>query len=317
MDVLCLGAANIDIFASPVDAGIFQVQKQHIAEIGLVPGGDAVNQALTLSKFGMQAGVAACVGQDDLGSVLIGHLKKAGVDTSCLRVRKEERTTAAIVLVGADGERNIAAMAGAHAKLRKDEVPLPVDPSLRALSVGSFFSCPVLEDNGMEELLCTAQRRKILTFADMSSDKRGLGFSGISRFLPHLDYFLPSLYDAEHLAGKRDKREMAETFLSAGVKHVLIKCGAEGCYYHDGTREGMVPTVPAVPVDTTGAGDCFVGSFLYRTLCGDDLPEAAAFACAAATLHTQYRGASVSPLSEAAVLAFRRVCAAETEGAGI
>ena len=305
MEVLCLGAANMDIFASPVDQRVFQIQKQHVKEIGLVPGGDAVNQAITLSKFGVKAGLAACIGADDMGALLSGRLQKAGVDLSCLRVKEEEKTTVALVLIGENGERNIVAMAGAHGKMKKEDVALPENPPLRALSIGSFFSCPDLEDDGLEELLKSAKAKGILTFADMSSDKRGLGFAGIARFLPEIDYFIPSLYEAEHLTGKREKAEMAQFFLAAGAKHVLIKCGEDGCYYHDGSISGMVPTVPIRPIDTTGAGDCFVASFIFRTLRGDALFEAIAFSCAAATLHTQYRGASASPLSEGAVREFR------------
>lgn len=306
MDIVCLGAANLDIFASPVDRSVFQVQKQHIEEIGLVPGGDAVNQALTLSKFGVHAGLAACVGADEIGEMLLRTLRSRGVETACTEILPGEPTTVAIVLVGKDGERNIVAKAGAHTKLCRESALRTLTSSVRALSIGSFFSCPDLEDDGMEVLLRTAQEKGILTFADMSSDKRGLGFSGIARFLPYLDYFLPSLYDAEYLTGKREKSEIAEVFLQAGVRHVLIKCGAEGCYYQDAVQRGGISAVPVSPVDTTGAGDTFVATFLYRTLSGDPLPEAAAFACAAATLHTQTFGASDSPLSEEAVQAFRR-----------
>ena len=158
MDIVCLGAANLDIFASPVDRSVFQVQKQHIEEIGLVPGGDAVNQALTLSKFGVHAGLAACVGADEIGEMLLRTLRSRGVDTACTEILPGEPTTVAIVLVGKDGERNIVAKAGAHTKLCRESALRTLTSSVRALSIGSFFSCP--EPGSTTERRCFSAPRR-------------------------------------------------------------------------------------------------------------------------------------------------------------
>ena len=63
-------------FCFPCRSACFSDTKQHVKEIGLVPGGDAVNQAITLSKFGVKAGLAACIGADDMGALLSGRLQR-------------------------------------------------------------------------------------------------------------------------------------------------------------------------------------------------------------------------------------------------
>ena len=158
MDIVCLGAANLDIFASPVDRSVFQVQKQHIEEIGLVPGGDAVNQALTLSKFGVHAGLAACVGADEIGEMLLRTLRSRGVETACTEILPGEPTTVAIVLVGKDGERNIVAKAGAHTKLCRESACGRSHLRCGRYQSGAFF--PVRTWKTTEWRCFSAPRRK-------------------------------------------------------------------------------------------------------------------------------------------------------------
>ncbi len=167
-----------------------------------------------------------------------------------------------------------------------------------AVSLASLFSMPLLEADGLEAWLMQVHASGMWVFADLANDKLGLGLEGIRRFLPSIDYFLPSLYDAVEMTGKQTPKEAAEIYAACGCRNVLIKCGAEGCYLHsaDGTRT-QVAALPVTPVDTTGAGDCMAALFLERILAGESTPEACTKACRGASVSTLYPGASAEPLS--------------------
>lgn len=306
MDILCLGAVVLDVLAGAVPTEIGTIQKQHVEKIEVALGGDASNQAITAAKLGGSVGLAGCVGKDNAGLLITGRLQELSVNTKHVQMLSHFPTTVALVLLEENGERHIFVQPGAHAQITKEDVDRKVLKEIKALSVGSLFSSPVLEEDGLREILQEAQEYGVLTFADMGPGKEGTGFSGIIPFLPYLDYFLPSEYEAQALSGKETLSGMADVFLSYGVKNIVIKCGADGCYCKNAEEEFHVKTCKVKPVDTTGAGDCFVGAFITQILAGASLRNAARYACAAGTLHTQYVGASNSPLTHDKVLAFQK-----------
>ena len=85
MDVLCIGSAVMDITARPVGQGETWKEKQRISDIRIQTGGDAANQSIRLADLGLTAALAACVGEDQNGSILRSALEGRGVDTSTWR----------------------------------------------------------------------------------------------------------------------------------------------------------------------------------------------------------------------------------------
>ena len=300
MNILCIGSAVMDIMGYPIDQKIEWKEKQRVEDIRILPGGDAVNQSIYMAKMGAHPVLAACVGADTNGRILKSALKDMGVDVGAVKEKDAVSTGTAMVLVSEEGERRIFSVRGAHSTLNKNDVPqlseLPKE--CRAISLASLFSMPEFEQDGLLEYLKEAKERGILVFADLAADKLGLGLEGIRRFLPYIDYFLPSLYDVLTMTGTETAEEAAEAFRGLGVKHVVIKCGEKGCYCSDAAFHGWIPALPVKPVDTTGAGDCMVGVFVTRILAGEPLEAAARFACAAASYSTLYTGASTADLSK-------------------
>ena len=89
-------------------------------------------------------------------------------------------------------------------------------------------------------------------------------------------------------------RKSAEAFFAKGVKQVVLTLGENGYYANDGKTEVMMPAYKVNAVDTTGAGDCFSGSFAARLAVGDNFFDAAKFASAASALSVTKPGAAVS-----------------------
>lgn len=301
-EILCIGSAVMDITAHPVGDSSVWKEKQRISSIRIQPGGDAVNQSIRLADAGRSVSLVACIGADANGEILRLILTGRGVEINHLTMRSDIPTGTALVLVDEEGNRHTFSVKGAHSTLGKEELSSGLlDESVRAISLASLFSMPEAEIDGLQEFLQYAQdfsHGRIKVFADLAFDKKRQGLDGIRRFLPYIDYFLPSLYDALEITGGADAAQAADIFRSLGVKHVVIKCGADGCYYSSGETCGQVPAIPVNPVDTTGAGDCMVALFMDQILKGVDIEAACRYACAGASYSTLSMGASEQPLPD-------------------
>ena len=113
------------------------------------------------------------------------------------------------------------------------------------------------------------------------------------------DIVLPSLDDAITLTGLVDPDAIIDFYLRLGPSLVVLKRGAEGALLATSARRMIIPPFPCTPVDATGAGDAFCGSFLARLILGDTPEDAARYAGCAAALKCEGYGA-VAPIPHAA-----------------
>lgn len=320
MDVLCIGTAVVDIAAYPIEETEKWQEKQRIQEISMAMGGDAVNQSVRLADMGRTVFLCASLGKDANGILLQSLLKERNVCTDFLAAREDCGTGTALVLINQNGNRNVFSVKGAHSMLEKADLPdLSKMSSQRPsmISIGSLFSLPLLEKDGLLEYLAQAKSYGIRITADLGSDKLHQGLEGIKAFLPYLDYFLPSDYDAMQMTGASSVEEVAEVYRYYGSRNVVIKCGEKGCFYCGEQEQGWIPAVPVEPVDTNGAGDSMVAFFIHRILCGDSLKEACTFACAGASYSTLYAGASVHKIRESDIWEWKKLITAESLEKGL
>ncbi|MDD5018787.1 MAG: carbohydrate kinase family protein [Eubacteriales bacterium] len=305
-DVITLGIAVMDIIAVPADHSIFKRDKTMIDEIAVVPGGDATNQSIILSKLGLGVSLCCRIGDDNLGRLLLSLLEPYSVDTSRVVVSSTSVTSTAISLVSASGDRNIICRRGNNLDFCFEDIDLGHMAKARALSVGSIFGIPKLEDNGLLEILKFARESGVMTFADMASDKKGLKFKGVAPFLPYIDYYMPSQAESSYLTGFSDCREAAKVFLDAGAENVAIKLGEGGVYFKGNGYSGLTNAFKITAKDTTGAGDAFCSGFICSILGGRNINDALEFASACGAFNSLYLGANTSPISVAAVNDFIR-----------
>ena len=306
-DVICMGLACVDIFLKPVPEDIMNIDAARISDIGMNAGGDAVNQTVMTSRLGLKSSLLALLGDDSMGSVVLNAVKQAGADTSLIKISSETNTATAAVLIGANGERHIVSKKGSNADFCKKDIK-DLDLNARALSIASFFGMQQLEsDGGLLEILKRAKQKGILTFADMANDKLKQRLKGIRAFLPYIDYFMPSMGDAQSLCEEKDEKKCAKMFLSCGCKNVIIKKGAEGAYFKNSKKEFSVPAFKVNVKETTGAGDTFVAAFIKAFLDTKEEGYALMYACAAAALSTQFLGASTAPITHGNIVALLRL----------
>ncbi|MBR2531946.1 MAG: carbohydrate kinase family protein [Lachnospiraceae bacterium] len=290
MSVVVIGPAVTDVVGIPIPPPEKWQEKQRIESVRMRVGGDAANQSARLSAMGHAVSLVTAVGDDAAGRMILEEMKARGVDTRHTAVHPECPTAISMILVGEDGERNIFSSKGAHVLVGREDCGWIPDAHPAAISLASLFSIPRLEEDGLMELLQSAKERGILTFADLGADKRRQGLDGIRRFLPHLDYFLPSEADALQMTGADSPEGAAEIYLSEGAANVVIKCGHRGAFWHTRDASGWVPAGMVHPIDTTGAGDCMVAHFIDGILRGQGIPAACGAACIAASESTLHIG---------------------------
>lgn len=294
---MALGIAVMDILASPADKALFDREKTPVDSIILAPGGDAANQAADLARLGRKSALCCRLGEDALGRLLMAELGASGVDLSHVAVSAASATTAAIVLVSADGQRSILHRRGSNYDFCIGDVEMDLIANARALTVGSFFGCPALDENGMESILAHAKQHGVTTFADMASDKLGKKLAGVKAFLPHVDWFMPSEADSFHLTDGLCCEDAAQVFADAGAKNVIIKLGARGAYARCPDFTGYVPAYIVDAKDTTGSGDAFCAGLIHSLLDGQDTTAALDFACACGAFSALHIGAATEHFS--------------------
>ena len=270
--VRILGAAIVDVLVTPVDERVFAVGSCPADRIVMSYGGDALNEATVLHGLGGDVCLHTILGDDEAGRAVLRRMEQVGLDTDNTRVDPELRTSVNVVLVKSGGERCFLTDPGASQRqLRLGDIPDPFPADTDIICFASMFVFPRMKAGEMAEVFRRAKAQGITVCADMTKRKNGECTDDVAQALRYVDYLFPNDAEAMLLTGKSTPEEAAADLRRVGVGTVVVKCGARGCYVTNGAGSFWVPAEENVPVvDTTGAGDSFVGGFLYAL--SQDLP---------------------------------------------
>lgn len=299
--ITIIGASILDVLAGPVNEQVFQTGSQPMETTRLSFGGDALNEAVALSRLGKKVQLISKVGKDEAGDRIIDFVKGCGLSTEGILQEEGLTTGINIVLFDEKGERHfLTNPSGSLRRLSKEDVLPYVATMGEIVSFASMFVSPLLDIPSMKRLFeeIKSMPGRMLV-ADMTKAKKGEKLEDIKCLLPYIDYVLPNEDEIALLTGICDSRKNAELLVEAGVGCAVIKCGAKGCVI--ATKEGSYE-VSAYPIkriaDTTGAGDCFAAGFLWGLSQGMDIRECGKLACAVASCAVEQVGATegiVSP----------------------
>ncbi len=294
-DITIIGNAVVDVLAGPVSPEVFETGSQAVRETRLSFGGDALNEAVILSRFGKRAELISKVGRDEAGVQVLRFLRESGLSADSVIVDPQTATSVNIVLVDGRGERYfLTDPCGSQRRLAKPEVRPYLADAAGIVSFASLFVSPLLDIPAMTRLFEEIKRTpgRILA-ADLTKAKRGETLSDLRGLLPYVDYIFPNEEEIALLTGESDPFVNAGFLLEAGVSCAAVKLGSRGCLLR--TRDGH-EWIPAYPVkecvDTTGAGDSFAAGFLWALSEGMPLRECGYFACAAASCAVERMGAT-------------------------
>lgn len=282
--------------------------EDNIALYGRNPGGAPGNVLALASKLGMKTALISKVGKDQFGSYLTDVMEKTGVETKGIVHTGEANTTLAFVHLNDQGDRSFSfyRKPGADMLLDETEVDLQLvkntrifhfgtvsmthDPSRRA----TLFAVKTAKENGAVVSYDPNLRPPLWSSLEEAK-------SMIEKGLQYADILKVSNEELEFVTGKADL-ESGSGFIAEkyGIPVILVTLGPLGCFYRTGTETGILPTYDVRTVDTTGAGDAFLGAFLYQLIKKDkavsqlrrqEFEQMIDFANAAGSLATTKRGA--------------------------
>ena len=314
IDVVALGELLIDFATVGTDADGYPTMAAH-------PGGAPANFLAALTKFGAKTALIGKVGSDTFGKLLLGTLEKAGICTRDMVVTEDVFTTLAFVTFDAQGDRDFAfsRKPGADTCLCFEEVDLSLIDEAKVFHFGTLSLTHEPARSATQKCVAYAKAKgKLITYdpnlrkplwADLEEAKEQFLWG-----LSQADVVKISDEEVEFLFGLSPEAGAKHILESFGVKLVFVTCGAEGCFFKNAQAEGHVPSLSGIKViDTTGAGDIFGGSTVWKLLQTGKAPEElmeaefidiVRFACTAAGLSTTKSGGISSVPEYEAVLQY-------------
>jgi ribokinase len=231
-------------------------------------GGKGANQAVAARLCGADVYMVARVGSDLFGPATIKNFQTLGIDAEHVKVVEGAASGVAPIFVEKSGQNRILVVKGANDRLLPADVDAAAGMLKQADCIVLQFEIPLQTDyhtirfareHGIKCILNPAPGQPV----DMAQ-------------LSGLDYFVPNETEAETISGQPvksvdDAKRCAASFLKAGIRRVIITLGANGALLAG--NEGMehVPAFKVKTVDSTGAGDAFIGSF--AVFLGEGLEE--------------------------------------------
>jgi len=299
-EVVVVGSLNMDLVAR---AARLPVPGETVAGTGFatVPGGKGANQAVAAARLGARTAMVGCTGDDAFGPPLRAGLEADGIDCGAVRAAPGVSTGVALIVVDDAGRNGIVVVPGANGLLRPADVDA-AEPLLRAARI------VVLQlETPLDAVLHAARRARalgklvLLNPAPARPLPRGL--------LALVDWLVPNETEAAALTGlavgsPAEAAQAGRALRAAGAGAVLVTLGASGVVSvgPEGERHDAAPRVQAV--DTTAAGDTFIGGLCAALVGGKPLPAAVAFGQAAAAICVTRAGAQPSiPFAREVVVA--------------
>lgn len=299
-DVVALGELLIDFTTIRADSGGYPTMAAH-------PGGAPANFLAAIAKFGGKAAMLGKVGTDTFGKLLTSTLREVGIETKGIVASDDFFTTLAFVTLDANGDREFAfaRKPGADTQLRFDELELSLLDETHVFHFGTLsLTGEPSRTTTYRAVEYAREHGKLITFdpnlrkplwCALDEAKQQMLWG-----LAHADVVKISDEEVEFLFGLGVQEGAQYILEHFPVKLVFVTCGPDGCWFQNKNASGHVDSLRNIKVvDTTGAGDIFGGSAVWKLLQTGKAPEAldeaalreiVSFACTAAGLSTTKPG---------------------------
>lgn len=257
-DISILGSINLDttnhITRIPLPGETIQVKKKTSAA-----GGKGANQAVAAQRSGTNVHFIGAVGDDAAGSFMLDKLKKEKIDLTDVEIKKGKRTGAATILLDEKGQNSILVYAGANELINDEQITRAENTIAKSDFIVAQFESPIsatlkafkiAKKHGVTTILNPAPAAKIP-----------------DELLKVTDIIAPNETESAVITGIKvnNKDAMTETakyFRKKGVEITLITLGSRGVYFSTPSQSELVPAHKVKAIDTTGAGDTFIGAMV-------------------------------------------------------
>ncbi|WP_260961845.1 ribokinase [Pseudomonas citri] len=256
-----------------------------------IPGGKGANQAVAAARLGAQVSMVGCVGSDAYGQQLREGLLAEGIDCQAVGV-VDGSSGVALIVVDDNSQNAIVIVAGANGALSPDVL----DNADAVLQGADVIICQLeVPDITVGHALKRARELGKIVILNPAPASHALP----AEWYAWIDYLVPNESEAAVLSGVavdslQTAAAAATQLMSAGVGKVIVTLGAQGLMFANGASCEHFPAPQVKALDTTAAGDTFVGGFAAALAAGKNEVEAIRFGQVAAALSVTRAGAQPS-----------------------
>ncbi|ELG6429960.1 ribokinase [Staphylococcus aureus] len=295
--VVILSSTNVDQFLT-VERYAQPGETLHVEEAQKAfGGGKGANQAIATARMQADTTFITKIGTDGVADFILEDFKVAHIDTSYIIKTAEAKTGQAFITVNAEGQNTIYVYGGANMTMTPEDVINAKDAIINADFVVAQLEVPIPAIISAFEI---AKAHGVTTVLNPAPAK-----ALPNELLSLIDIIVPNETEAELLSGikvtnEQSMKDNANYFLSIGIKTVLITLGKQGTYFATKNQSQHIEAYKVNAIDTTAAGDTFIGAFVSRlNKSQDNLADAIDFGNKASSLTVQKHGAQASiPLLE-------------------
>lgn len=229
-------------------------------------GGKGANQASAAAKLGSAVTIIGCIGDDIYGKLLINDLNANGVNVSCIKTIPSCSSGIAIIQVDEGGQNNIVVIPGSNYAITEKDIDNYTDVFLRSNIVIMQMEIPF---NIVQYTIVKAKKLGCTTILNPAP-----ACELSSQILSNTDIIVPNEHELQRIT-KIDCNTMegiekaAKSLLKYGIKNIIVTMGEKGVLHVDASHNEIYPANKVNVIDTTAAGDAFLGGFAsyYERTC--------------------------------------------------
>jgi fructokinase len=288
VDVVGIGSCTVDYFAI-VPRLLGPEEKINATRMEIHAGGVTANNLTQVARLGASTGWLGLIGDDENGRIIQKAFSQDGMDLSGIEVVKGEMSSLTWIPVDVEGERCIYMFPNVTGKISCFQVDTRFAPHIKAAKHfhTEASQLPIVP---VKQAMTIAKQANVRIIFDVDVSPSFFAQANLGTqeelvaALKLVDVIKPCKAAAKEMTGQRDFDRMAGKLLDLGPKLVAVTMGPEGCLIATSEKTVHVPGFKVKTVDTTGAGDAFMGGLSYGLLQGWDLQKVGLFANACAAL---------------------------------
>lgn len=298
--IVVIGSINLDLVVE-----VDEIPKLGETVMGnslsQIPGGKGANQAVAMAKLGCDVDFLGKVGNDNFADLVLDSMKKAGVNT---RNIKRENTSTGIAVINVDkkANNNIIVIAGANGEV--DETYLLEHEEIIKNADAVVFQLEIPIDTVKFGLKLAKSHNKLTVLNPAPA------YELDDEIIENVDIIIPNEHELSRLAHMEIKDEIdltvaSKSLIERNVKKIIVTLGEKGALYVDKNTTKLYPAYKVNAVDSTAAGDAFIGGFVGNYIQTKDIDKAIDMGQKTAAISIQRFGAQTSLPTLEEVLNFK------------